>query len=360
MAGNEIRVAHVGPDPATGGGMPSVIRGLLASPLAEQFRLEAVPTYRTAEPLARVALFAQALMRLVRWCIGPGARLVHVHATVRGSLYRKGVVVALAKLLGRRVILHLHSGPGDIGTFVDRLGPGRRRLFRRMFALADRVLSVSSASAEEWRRRLRTGASIIVVPNAAPPPRAVAVSETPASDHVEVVYLGGFENPVKGGNVLVRALPAMLASPASMRVTMAGPGEPPPAARELLEQSPRLHWAGWLDEDRKAQLFARCDVFLLPSTSEGLPVAVLEAMAWGRAIVATRVGGVPEILTDGVDAMLVSPGDVDALQEAVSTLAADPEARLRLGDAALERARRLNDHEVRGRLDALYRELAAE
>jgi glycosyltransferase involved in cell wall biosynthesis len=102
----------------------------------------------------------------------------------------------------------------------------------------------------------------------------------------------------------------------------------------------------------------RCDIFVLPSVSEGLPVALLEAMSWGRAIVATKVGGVPEVLSDGVDGVLVEPRRPEELAGEVASLVADESRRARLGDAARARAERLNADEVCGRLDAVYRELA--
>lgn len=86
-------------------------------------------------------------------------------------------------------------------------------------------------------------------------------------------------------------------------------------------------------------------------------MALLEAMAWGRAIVATTVGGVPDVLSDGEDALLVAAGDSEALAAAVARLAADPALRKRLGPAARERALRLNSEEVTDRLDRVYRDL---
>lgn len=353
-----VRVAHLGPDPRGRGGMPAVLRALFESPLSRRYELDMIVTYATPSPLRRGLVFLAGLGRLVGWCLGPGPRVVHVHTTVRGSLYRKGVCVAIAKALGRPVILHVHSGVGDIAAFDGRLGPLRRRLFARAFAAADRVLSVSAAGAGEVERRFgRTG--IEVVPNPAPVIEPVEQRDPPAGDGVEALYLGGFANAVKGGSVLLEALPAMVASPGpAPHVVIAGPGEPPAGAHGILNGG-GARWAGWLDVDEKARALARAQIFLLPSTSEGLPVALLEAMAHGRAIVASRAGGIPEVMTDGVDGVLVPPGDAPRLAEAVRELVADPERRAALGGAARARAERLNEEEVSGRLDSLYRELSS-
>ena len=334
--------------------MAAVLRAIQGSSLADRYRFSFIATYRSPRPLQRVLLFARSLLALARWCVGPGLRLVHVHTTVRGSMYRKSVCVLVAKALGRPVVLHVHSGVGDIEKFDRRLGRVSRQLFRRAFASADRVLSVSTAGAREVERRFgRSG--VEVVPNAAPLVPLLGDERVGSRADARLLYVGGFANPVKGGHVLLDALPDMLAVH-GLTAVLAGPGEPPPRSHGLLAH-PAVHWAGWLDESAMARELSHADIFVLPSISEGLPVALLEAMSYGRAIVATRAGGVPEVLTEGRDAVLVSPGDAAALSQAVRALATDPELRGRLGRAARSRAERLNEHEVSRRLDRIYREL---
>lgn len=329
--------------------MPAVIASLLASPLAERYRFEVIPTWRDRRRVARFLLFARALAQLVRWCAGRGPRIVHVHVAARGSLYRKAVFVGVAKAMRRPVVLHVHAGPGDLEDFLGRLGRLRARLVRAPFELADRVLSVSREGGETLRRRL-VDVEIVVVPNA--PPVGVPPKRRPHGETATVLYLGGFEDPAKGGDVLLEALPLLQRRNRAARVLLAGPGELPRAP------APNASWRGWLDAEEKASALAEADVFVLPSVSEGMPIALLEAMAGGLAIVATRVGAVPEILTDGTDAALVPPQDPEALAEALAGLAADPGLRKRRGAMAAERARRLADEDVYARLARIYDELA--
>jgi len=338
--------------------MAAVIRDLLASPLGSRFELGAIPTYRGAPPLGRLVTFTLALLRLLGWSLRGGRRVVHVHTAVRGSLYRKAVVVWLARALGCRVLLHLHAGAGDIAAFDARIGGLARALFRGAFAASDRVLSVSAAGAREVETRF--GAKdVLVVPNAAPfvdvPQRAAGPDDQAAT--VSILYMGGFVDPAKGGCVLVRALASLVERCPQARAILAGPGEPPREAEEVL-RSDAVTWAGWLDAVAKKRLLSSAEIFVLPSLSEGLPVALLEAMAHARPIVATAVGGVPDVLEDGSEALLVPPADPRSLAEAIASLIQDPGRRRALGRAARERARRLNDREVFAPLEALYEELS--
>ena len=300
------RILQMGPDPSIGGGMAAAIRGLLTSPLAERYELEVVPTYRGPGLARGLAVYCVALARLTVWCLRGRGRIVHVHATVRGSTYRKSVCVLLAKALRRRVVLQVHSGAGDIAEFSASRGRISLALFRAGFAAADAVLAVSGASAEALGRAYGVF-GVEVVRNAAPfVPPFRRESPLPESG-VHIAYLGGFANPAKGGETMVAALELALAREPRLRVTLAGPGELTPAGAELLARHPSVAWAGWLEPDEKDELLRAAHLFAMSSRSEGLPMALLEAMAYGMAIVATGVGGIPEVLDSGQEGLLVAP-----------------------------------------------------
>src|SRR4029453_8125800 len=107
---------------------------------------------------------------------------------------------------------------------------------------------------------------------------------------------------------------------------------PPPPPRDRLPLGDRMRLVGYWPG--LAEALAAIDVFVLPSLMEGHPLAVLEAMAAGKPIVATTVGGLAEAMEDGVSGLLVPPGDADALAEAVVSLLRDPERAARLGREA--------------------------
>ena len=111
-------------------------------------------------------------------------------------------------------------------------------------------------------------------------------------------------------------------------------------------------------QEEVAPFYAAFDAMILPSINEGTPVSAIEALAAGRPVVATRVGGVPDVVRDGEDGFLVDPGDVDALADRLTRLAADPELRERLG--ASGRARVIPRYSVErlvDDIDLLYRSL---
>jgi glycosyltransferase involved in cell wall biosynthesis len=336
--------------------MSAALAGLLASPLARNYELDVVVTYPGTRPLSRLLVFLGSLCRLIGWSVAGRGRIVHVHATVRGSALRKSIVVLLARALRRRVVLHVHSGPGDIANFRAVCGRGRAALIGTAFRAADTVLAVSEASAEALHRA-GVRRPVAVVPNAAPLVRDFARGWHGAGEP-RIAYLGGFANLAKGADVLLAALAVELERRPGLRVALAGPGEPDAAGVALIDSSPSLEWIGWLGPERKDELLRECEIFVMSSRSEGMPMALLEAMGYAMAVVATEVGGIPELIEPGENGLLVAPEDAVGLGAAIEELLADPELRRRLGMAARRRVERLDDVEFASRIEAIYRALA--
>ena len=109
-----------------------------------------------------------------------------------------------------------------------------------------------------------------------------------------------------------------------------------------------------------ARYYAAFDALILPSANEGTPVSAIEALAGGRPVVATEVGGLPDVVRDGVDGFLVEPGDVDAMADRLARLAADTNLRRRMGEAGAESVReRYAVERLLDDVDQLYRRLLA-
>jgi glycosyltransferase involved in cell wall biosynthesis len=164
----------------------------------------------------------------------------------------------------------------------------------------------------------------------------------------------------KGHLVLIDALARLRDKRVDVRCTIIGSGplfDDAVARVRLLRLADQIEFTGALPSDRVAEKYADCDVVVLPSFSEGVPVVLMEAMAAGRAVVATRVGGVPELVEHGRSGFLVSPGDAQQLAEAVERLAEDSPLIEQMGRYGVEAVRKGFDVEVSARqLQAMFRE----
>jgi glycosyltransferase involved in cell wall biosynthesis len=185
-----------------------------------------------------------------------------------------------------------------------------------------------------------------------------------ASDELEIepdapliVSVANFK-PFKGHEHLLRAAALVRHRIPGVRFVLAGVGPKEPEIKRLaadLDLDGSVVFAGFRPD--APRLTASADVFVLPSEHEGLPIALLEAMALGRAVVATNVGGIPEVVRDGADAVLVGPRDPEALASAIVTLLTDPALRDRLGSAARARAADFDIRNAVRRMEEVYEEL---
>ena len=117
---------------------------------------------------------------------------------------------------------------------------------------------------------------------------------------------------------------------------MAGDGEVE-AAKDLVAShnlSDRIIFPGWIGTEERDSLLSEVNIFVLPSYNEGMPLSMLEAMAWELPVVVTPAGGIGEVVTDGENGLIVEPGNIEQLKDAIKSLIADENLRLSLADKA--------------------------
>ncbi len=210
--------------------------------------------------------------------------------------------------------------------------------------LSDRVVAPSRATAEELARDYGVAGAAVIPNGVAPLPRetgAPAVAPSPAGGLV-VLYAGRLRTR-KAVAVLLEAVARARREVPGIALELVGDGEQRPALRAQAERlgiAGAVRFVGAVPRAEMARRLAAADLFCLPSLYEGLPLAILEAMAAGLPVVATAVAGVPEAVDDGTTGLLVPPEDADALARALAALAADPERRRRMGEAGRRKLER--------------------
>ncbi|OBF20444.1 glycosyl transferase [Mycobacterium kubicae] len=335
---NPLRVIVVGPAPAAAasrGGMATVIALMAAHP-DRRFRLTMVPTYIEGPLWYRLTVGVTGMLRATWLVLRGHADVLHIHLAHGGSVVRKALPLAAARMTGVYTVVHAHSY--DFGGWFDRLRPLVQRAVRRLL-LADQWLVLGERHVTEYASRLRLPAnSIGVLHNAVAIPDT-AVAQRPVQ-RVHAVSLGRL-GARKGSYDVISAVAALDAGVrARLRVTLAGDGEVHEvrAAVAAAGLSETIHVAGWLDPAARDELLCAAHVFLLPSRDEGLPMALLEAMAHGLAPVTTLVGSIGEAITDRVTGLVVPPGRPDRIAAALTELVDDEPLRAGLGAAARTRA----------------------
>lgn len=163
-------------------------------------------------------------------------------------------------------------------------------------------------------------------------PARYAGTPAPDTGGMKLLFVGRLD-PVKGLRVLFEAFEAARAERPDITLTVIGDGEDRAWVEETAARIGGVDVLGYRSQTEVAEALGRSDVLVLPSFAEGVPVALMESMVSGRPVIATRVGGVAELVEDGISGRMVAPGNATALAEAMTDLAQSAQARTAMGQA---------------------------
>lgn len=343
------RLVMLGAAPGTRGAIASLVEAYRLAGLFKRWPIDYIATHSDGGFLenARVALkglraFAGLLARERRL-------VVHAHCGARAGLWRQSAFIALAAAARCPVIVHLHGSGFE--RLYDAASTPARAVIRLILERAARVIA-SNESLRAWARRVARTADVVCVP----PPVAVQADASPAKRQNLVLFFGTLEAG-KGIFDLLQAVAALRDAVPDVRLVCAGEGDRACVARhaERLGIADAMKFIGRVGPSGKRALFESAAAFVLPSYAEGLPVSLLEAMAAGVPVVASPVGGIPEVVVDGVSGFLVAPGDTAALSRFLRKLLLERALGARLGAAARESVRlRFAPERSIARLEEIY------
>ncbi len=372
------RVLITGPAPPPPGGIASVIQTIVDSELSQRFEfarfdttvaranLSARPTRWLSAALARgfgldgaVNLESRAKLAAYRAALEPRPDLVHIHTSHAYDFWLGVWMARLARRRGIPTLLHLH---GLFDVIIPTWPAHKRALFRRALRVPDTVVVLS----EGWRRWFADQidpARLAVLRNPVDVRRFAARREAPPGTPVRLLFVGTNEPVRKGGYDILAAAPQVLRETRDVRFLFVGADTEDLEARRVrgTELEPFFHFTGSKNPAEVPACFDAADLLLLPSYSEGLPIALLEGFAASLPVVACPVNGIPEAMEAPGNGLFVPPGDADALARAIVELVRDPARRAEIGARNRRKAEADFDRTHYAReLDAIYRRALAE
>ena len=313
-----------------------------------------VPTYVTRSFFWQLVTYVSAVFKLI-WVLitDRKIKILHVHHASRGSFMRKSVMILIGKLFGKKIILHVHGAKFHIYYNNSKL---LKPYIRYIFESADVVICLS----EEWKKffastfklkRLEIINNVIEEVHNKP--------HTEERDSLNLLFLGQI-----GKRKGVFDLLDVLANNKEefkdkVKVTIGGIGDVDRLQKTLSEHrfNGDVTYAGWVNGSKKAQLLNSCDVYILPSYHEGLPISVLEAMSYGKPVISTNVGGIPEIVKPGFNGWLFQPGDHQALNTIIREAMNNKDLLKQYGNNSLRLSKNYTPESVFQSLNQLYKQV---
>jgi len=313
------RVALVGPDTSGSapGGMATISRTLITG-FAGNPKIEIIPipNFDEGSMFRRLTMGLRAVLHIVR--LRHAIDLVHIQVATGWSIERDLLLASIARITGIPVVAQFH-GAGQIDDYTE--GHAIHRLCYRALLRSSHNLALGP-NALSWMRSVDANVWAVIVPN------GVDVSNEPSAfpkGEPNVVFVGRLGER-KGMFDLLSAMERLHRDGTRLHLSLLGDGDLE-AVRAHVEGSESLRdyvlIQGWQGEDGVKEAIRSSWALVLPSYAEGLPMAILEAMASGRAVVATRVGETDSVVADGTNGLLVDAGDVTGLTEALRRVASD-------------------------------------
>ena len=307
------RVLMVGPDRGVHGGISAIVNNYYEAGLDSKVDLKYIGTMKEGSRGKKLLVAAAAYFKFLcalSWC-----DVVHVNASSDSSIMRKSFFIRAAYRHNKKIVLHQHGGDFK-NYFENQINDKRREYLKSILDMAD-VMLVLTPSWKEYFSGLTDSGKIKVFPNCVAVKRDISFAEgaEPCRDMNKLLFLGRICKD-KGIDELLDAVTEISRENKDVNLYIGGIYEEE-SYRKRIEGNDLVKFLGWIAGEEKEKYLRECGIFVLPSYYEGFPVSVLEAMAGGCVVVASEVGGIPDVVTDGETGVLVPPKDSEMLKNAV-------------------------------------------
>lgn len=320
-----MRILMVGPDRSVHGGISGVVNNYYEAGLDRKVKLCYIGTMVEGTKIRKMLQAARAYLKFLLKL--PGYEIVHVNMASDASYLRKSVFIETAKAFHKKIVIHQHGGDFE-GFYNHQLGERGRKRVKRVLSMGDAFL-VLAPPFKDFFGRITGRNDIKVFPDGIQIPPLVPKEY---GQH-ELLFLGRICK-AKGIEELLQVMPLLKEKYPDIRLYLGGIFEEQELQKKVEELSDLVEWIGWVSGEEKETYLKKCDIFVLPSYFEGQSVSILEAMAHSCTVVASRIGGIPQMIKDGETGILVDPKSAESLKLGIESALADGKLCEKLGNAA--------------------------
>ncbi|MEO6287009.1 MAG: glycosyltransferase family 4 protein [Dyadobacter sp.] len=349
-------VLHIGPNYIRHkGGMGAVIATYEKH--VPEFRF--VASYEgNYNAILNIPFFVVSLVKIL-WelCTQQEIKVLHIHGASFGSFYRKYLIFLLAKyVFGKKFVYHLHAA--EFHTFYAETNSLAKKLVQHLINESDSII-VLSKSWENFILTNFTPKQVSILPNPVEIPDNSMQKDLTDDSNISFLFLGRIGDR-KGLFDLLDVISRNRGFyQDNITLTIGGDGEVEKLQAYIANHQLNgfVNYAGWVDGKLKHELLNACDILLLPSYNEGLPIAILEAMSYGKPIIASHVGGIPEVVKEGINGYLITPGDKNDLENKIDTVIHNKTMLNFMGAESLRIVSSYDIREVLKQVQSIYKDL---
>jgi len=320
-----MKIMMIGPHLKVKGGISSLEKMIMENYNEPGVKLEMAPSMNDFWILGRITHFFVLIFSLPLRFLFNKPDLVHIHFSHSMSTWRKQILLRLWKLLRVPVIMHSHSS--QFAQFYPKLPKFLQYFVSKGLQKADRMIVLSESWKEFYVSKCGVNPSNIFI---LPTPSLLPNLSDIKNNSNNLVLFSGRIGERKGTFDLINAwskLPESILSVSKLIITGDGKINEAKKLVNKLSLNSSVRVTGWLPEYEFKKYLEDCSIYVLPSNNEGLPMGLIEAMAYQKAVITTPVGGIPELIINGNNGLLVNPGDINELSKAIEKLIINKELR---------------------------------
>lgn len=313
-----------------------------------------IPTWKLGNKIVKAWYATQALVRTWWLCnFDKHIKIVHIHGAANASFYRCRMFIRLAKKYNKKIILHEHAA--DFINFYN--ASNDKTNIVNTINTCDCLIVLSKSWKDYFASIGVVENKIYVLNNIVSPPEAENESHDDSKLHL--MYMGEISNR-KGAFDLLKAVSDNKEYFKDKLLLRMGGNEVDGNIKSYIKEHSLedfVTYEGWISGQKKTDSLTWEDVYILPSYNEGLPIAILEAMSYSHPVISTPVGGIPEVVKNGENGILVQPGNIEEIANAIKRYIENPKIIKRQGNRAYIAAKDFFPEKVFADLGKIYEAL---
>lgn len=313
------------------GGMVSVVKNYLNYSDWDNYEIVYVPTHTEKNKIIVAMYFAIACIKILITVLTKNIKIAHLHTAERGSFFRKAILVRTLKKLGVKTIMHHHAA--EFEEFYEQLSDSKKTYVKDTLEMADLNIVLSKRLVPMITNKA-PNAKVEVLYNAVP-----TYKSNPRNENAKNVLFLGRLGKRKGTYDLLHAIKEIERDlPNDVKFYLCGDGDIEGIKQEIekLNISCWIAHVGWINAAEKKEIYKTVAINVLPSYNEGLPMSILETMAYGIPSITTNIASIPEVVVDGVNGFLINPGDIKSLSDRLKELLNNDVLCKNMGNQAYE------------------------
>lgn len=343
-------VCLLGTSSESKGGIGTVVRAFEDTISVEGYSFVHVVTHEDKSSFQKVVIAISSYLHFVDMLKQKKFDLIHIHSAFGASFDRSKHFIRAAKKANIPVINHIHADSWE--SFYEKASEKKRKEIQEVYAQCDLLIALSP----EWKSIITDsipGVEVVILENCTP---IYEPSFKPQRDKKTILFMSRLEK-IKGCDILPEIIRRTCEAIPEAKFIICGEGSERKKLQDsCLEycKSGNVCFPGWIDDEKKVELLKNASILLLPSYGEGMPMCILEAMGLGLPVVASEVGGIPQLIDNGTSGFMCTPGCPDGYSSSIVSLLSNVDLYESISFGSKEVARKHSIPEYEYRLKMIY------